>query len=156
MLERRPLDPLFDLVAVARRDRRDAAEHLVELVGRKLRRFRGRVADGERPKLADERRAEDRSRAYADALERYEPGIRPYDGRALIYLARDESPGRLDEVQATWRRLVAPSSQVVVVEGTHGVLLSEPFVQRINQPLSALLRTRPSVAFAPVVGDDET
>jgi len=156
MLERRPLDPLFDLVAVARRDRRDAAEHLVELVGRKLRRFRGRAADGERPKLADERRAEDRSRAYADALERYEPGIRPYDGRALIYLARDESPGRLDEVQATWRRLVAPSSQVVVVEGTHGVLLSEPFVQRINQPLSALLRTRPSVAFAPVVGDDET
>lgn len=154
MIERRPLDPLLDLVAVARRDRRDAAEHLVELVGRKLRRFRDRVADGERPKLADERRAEDRSRAYADALERYEPGIRPYDGRALIYLARDESPGRLDEVEATWRRLVAPSSQIVVVEGTHGVLLTEPFVQRINGPLSALLRTRPSVAFARV-GDDE-
>lgn len=155
MLERRPIDPLLDLVALARRDRMEAAAHLVDLVGRKLRRFRERVAD-ERPELTEERHAEDRDRAYAEALERYEPGIRPYVGRAHIYLARDESPGRLSEVEATWRRLVGPSSHVVVVEGTHGVLLTEPFVQRINGPLSASLRSRASVAFAPVVGDDES
>jgi thioesterase domain-containing protein len=153
MLERRPFDPFLDLVAVARRDRKEAAAQLFGLVGRKLRRFRDRVSeDGE---TSDEQRADQRDRAYAEALDAYEPTIRPYAGRAVIYLARDENPGRLGEVEATWRRLVAPSSHIEIVPGTHGVLLTEPFVQRVNRPLVALLRRRPSVAFAPVDHDDD-
>lgn len=157
MLERRRIDPLLDVVALARRDGKEAAAHVLDLVGRKLRRIRDRVVDrvdGDRPELSDERRARERNRAYAEALESYEPIIRPYSGRALIYLARDENPGRLSEVEARWRRLVAPGSYVEIVPGTHGVLLKEPFVQGIHRHLSALLRTRPSVAFEPVTDDE--
>jgi amino acid adenylation domain-containing protein len=157
MLERKAIDPLLDLVAVARRDRREGAAHLMGLVSQKLRQVRERVVetvarDAHEP--TDEQRARSRDSAYAEALEIYEPSIRAYPGRALIYLARDESPGRLREVEATWRRLVAPGSLVEVVPGTHGVLLTEPFVQKINVPLTRLLRRRPSVQMT-TVGDDD-
>lgn len=164
MLERRRIDPFLDVVALARRDRKEAASHLLDLVGRKVRRMRNHVAERfeeserSRERPVDERLVEsyffERDRAYAEALERYEPFIRPYSGRALVCLARDENPGRLGEVEATWRRLVGPGSRFELVPGSHLVLLEEPFVHAINRPLSALLRSRPSVAFTPVTDDE--
>lgn len=149
MLERRPLDPLRDLVAVARRDRLAAATHLSGVIGSKLERVFTRLAP--RADVPDEAETrDDRDRAYQRALELYERDIRHYPGRALIYLARDEFMARLPEVETTWRGLVGLDSRVEIVPGTHADLLREPFVEEINRPLASLLRRRSSVAIRAV------
>lgn len=154
MLERTRLDPLRDLLAVARRDPRRVAGFVAKKVTQKIE----KVADWTTSR--EERHDEgpeglSRERAYQNALELYEPKIRAYPGRAMVYVAIDESPGRIREVESRWRSLVGEGSEVVKVPGTHAVLLQEPYVSAVGSSLAAALRHRHSAIFSALnVGED--
>jgi thioesterase domain-containing protein len=156
MLDRTRLDPFRDLLAVARRDPRRVADFVMKKVAQKFEKIAERPKETSHEEHHDEGpEGLDRERAYQNALEHYEPKIRAYPGRAMVYVAIDESPGRIPEVESRWRSLVGLGSEIVKVPGTHAVLLQEPNVSTIASKLAASLRRRHSVAFPAVNVDDD-
>jgi amino acid adenylation domain-containing protein len=145
MLEPMRFEPLLNLAARLRTDPLAVPERARQRLQRLVER---KPAAG--PATPEQQTWQEREAAYGRALAAYEPVIRPYSGRALVYLAGDDSPARLPSAVAVWRTLVGQGSEVTIVPGTHGTLLQDPSASHIASLLEATLRKRPSSMFAAV------
>jgi amino acid adenylation domain-containing protein len=138
-----------NLVARLRNDPLSVPGRVVDRARRLLSRDPPKPSEGD---PEDQARWLAREQAYARALRDYEPRIRRYPGRAHVYVARDEAPAQLPAVARRWKALVGADSQIEIVPGTHGVMLTEPYVREISTRLDLELRTRRSVSFRAVRG----
>ena len=144
-LEPMRFEPLLNLAARLRTDPLAVPERAFQRLQRLVER-----APAAGPATPEQETWQAREAAYARALVAYEPVIRPYPGRALVYLAGDDSPAKLPRAVGMWRTLVGQGSEVTIVPGTHGTLLQDPSASHIASLMEATLRKRPSSMFAAV------
>jgi hypothetical protein len=65
--------------------------------------------------------------------------VRPYPGRVVAFVG-EKSSGRLEKLQAAWRRLPIADLVVQVVAGSHLALFEEPHVGPLMEQLKVHLR----------------
>ena len=83
-----------------------------------------------------------RDELFRDAAERYDRMVRPYEGKIVLFRARDGlgHPGERVEWDLGWSGLIPESSAVHIVRGTHLSILGEPGVFEIARVLRGHLR----------------
>lgn len=123
-------------------DPRSFGDHIRERMMRRMARIAGPSAIP-RPdpgQIADVDMLRDE--LFRSAATKYDHTVRPYDGKVVLFRARDGlgHPGERVEWDLGWTGLIPESSAVHVVKGTHLGILNEPGVFEIARILRTHLR----------------